>query len=257
MIGYHKRSDPATMYAKAEIDRLKKTGELGKLKYVRITLAGNDWMNNGFFDIIRSNDPRPDLKHDDPAQDMNEEEYRRYISFVNYYIHHVNLMRHILGESYAVKFVSGSEAMFAVSSKSGVDGVVEMTPYCGRLEWDETSLACFEHGYVRLETPCPLSINRPGSVELFRDAELQQKKVPAPEKWIGQAEFTGFAETEPAKGATAQKIVPSLPWIHAMRQQAMNFLSAIRGELQPLCGAEEALEDLKVARQYLKLLTGK
>lgn len=257
MIGYHKRSDPATMYAKAEIDRLKKTGELGKLKYVRITLAGNDWMNNGFFDIIRSNDPIPDLKHDDPAEDMNKEQYRRYISFVNYYIHHVNLMRHLLGDSYEVKFVSGSEAMFAVSSKSGVDGVVEMTPYGGRLEWDETSLVCFEHGYVRLDTPCPLSINRPGSVELFRDAELQQKKTTVPRQWWEAQEFTGFADTEPAKGNIAQKIVPSLPWIHAMRQQAMNFLSAISGEIRPLCDAEEALEDLQVARQYLKLVTGK
>jgi len=32
MVGYHKRSDPATMYAKAEIDRLKQTGEVGKLR---------------------------------------------------------------------------------------------------------------------------------------------------------------------------------------------------------------------------------
>ena len=31
MVGYHKRSDPATMYAKAEIDRLKASGELGKM----------------------------------------------------------------------------------------------------------------------------------------------------------------------------------------------------------------------------------
>ena len=34
MVGYHKRSDPATIAAKAEIDRLKQTGELGALKYV-------------------------------------------------------------------------------------------------------------------------------------------------------------------------------------------------------------------------------
>ncbi len=31
MVGYHKRSDPATMAAKAEIERLKESGELGKL----------------------------------------------------------------------------------------------------------------------------------------------------------------------------------------------------------------------------------
>ena len=54
-----------------------------------------------------------------------------------------------------------------------------------------------------------------------------------------------------------QTVIPQLPWVHAMRQQAMNFLAAIRGEAQPPCQTEEALEDLKVARQYLRLLTGK
>ncbi len=47
-----------------------------------------------------------------------------------------------------------------------------------------------------------------------------------------------------------------LPWVHAMRQQAMNFVAAIKGEIKPLCDAPEALEDLKVARQYIKLLKG-
>jgi predicted dehydrogenase len=39
MVGYHKRSDPATIYAKAEIDRLKQSGELGKMNYIRILMA--------------------------------------------------------------------------------------------------------------------------------------------------------------------------------------------------------------------------
>ncbi len=51
-------------------------------------------------------------------------------------------------------------------------------------------------------------------------------------------------------------IVPALPWIHAMRQQALNFVNAIKGETKPLCDAPEALEDLKVARQYIKLQRG-
>ncbi len=51
--------------------------------------------------------------------------------------------------------------------------------------------------------------------------------------------------------------VPQLPWIHAMRQQAINFVAAIKGERKPLCEAAEALEDLKIARAYIRLLTGK
>ena len=48
MVGYHKRSDPATMAAKAEIERLQETGELGEMKYVRITMPAGDWIAGGF-----------------------------------------------------------------------------------------------------------------------------------------------------------------------------------------------------------------
>src|SRR5512137_745219 len=61
MVGYHKRSDPATMYAKAEIDRLKAGGELGPLKYVRILMPAGDWVAAGYTDLIRSDEKGPDL----------------------------------------------------------------------------------------------------------------------------------------------------------------------------------------------------
>ena len=41
-----------------------------------------------------------------------------------------------------------------------------------------------------------------------------------------------------------------------MRRQASNFLRAIRGEAPPPCEAAEALEDLRVAREYLRLWRG-
>ena len=37
---------------------------------------------------------------------------------------------------------------------------------------------------------------------------------------------------------------------------AINFVAAVRGERAPLCEAAEALEDLRVARAYIGLLTG-
>ena len=107
MVGYHKRSDPATMVAKVEIDRLKQTGELGKMKDVRLRMPTGDWVAGGFYDLIGSN-------------------------------------------------------------------------------------------------------------------------------------------------ATA----PQMPWVHAMRQQAINFIAAIKGEIKPLCEAAEALEDMHVARQFLKHYKG-
>ena len=229
MIGYHKRSDPATMYAKAEVDRLKASGELGKLKYVRILMPAGDWVANGFIDLVGGNDPKIDLTWDPPATDMDKATYDEYVGFVNYYIHQVNLMRHLLGEAYEVKYADPSKVLLAGQSASGVACTLEMSPYCTTLDWQESALVCFEKGWVKLELPAPLASNRPGKVEVFKD---------------------------PGNGATPALTVPQFPWVHAMRQQAMNFVGAIQKKNAPLCTAAEALEDLKVARAYIKLLRG-
>jgi predicted dehydrogenase len=148
---------------------------------------------------------------------------------VNYYIHQVNLMRHLLGEPYRVTYAEPSRVLLAVQSASGVAGVIEMSPYHTTIDWQESALVAFDRGYVMLRLPAPVASNRPGSVEILLD---------------------------PGKGATPQTIVPHLPWVHAMRQQAISFVSAIQGKSKPPCEAPEALEDLKMAQDYIRLLKG-
>jgi len=228
MVGYHKRSDPATMWAHQEIARLRQSGELGALKYVRITMPAGDWIAGGFNDLISSNEAMPPLERDPAAPDMDEANYADYTSFVNYYIHQVNLLRHLLGESYTVTYADPSGVLLAVQSNSGITGTIEMTPYQTTIGWHETALVAFERGYVKISLPAPLASNRPGSVEVYSDPGVREP----------------------------QTIMPQLPWIHAMRSQAMNFISAIKRERPPLCDAYEALEDLQVARSYIRLWKG-
>jgi predicted dehydrogenase len=226
MVGYHKRSDPATRYAKAEITRLRQSGDLGALRYVRILMPAGDWIAGGFAELVRSDEPMPSLAADPPPSDMDATAFNEYTGFVNYYIHQVNLLRHLLGEPYQVTYADPSGVLLAVQSDSGVAGTIEMSPYTTTIDWQESALVAFEHGYVKLELPAPLALNRPGRVEILRD---------------------------PGKGAGPEVLVPQLPWIHAMRRQAMSFIEAIKGESKPPCEAAEALEDLKTARRYLRL----
>jgi predicted dehydrogenase len=102
-----------------------------------------------------------------------------------------------------------------------------MSPYRTTVDWQESALVAFEKGYVKLDLPAPLATNRPGRVEVFRD---------------------------PGEGAVPEAVVPQLPWEHAMKRQARNFIRAICGEARPPCEAAEALEDLKAARDYIHLL---
>ena len=230
MVGYHKRSDPATMHAKAEIDRLKASGELGALKYVRILMPSGDWVASGFTDLIRTEEKASDLAFDPPARDMDKATYDAYIVFVNYYIHQVNLMRHLLGESYRVTYADPSGILLAGVGASGTACAIEMTPYRTTLDWQESALVAFEKGYVKLELPAPLASNRPGRVEILRD---------------------------PGNGTAPELVSPQLPWVHAMRQQAMGFVRALKGEAKPPCDSVEALEDLRVAREYIRLWKGR
>ena len=229
LVGYHKRSDPATMYAKQEIARLKSTGELGAMKYVRILMPAGDWVANGFIDLLTSDEPMPPLECDELPSNMGPETRKEYDSFVNYYIHQVNLMRHLLGESYTVSYADPSNVMFVVHGDSGVTGVIEMSPYCTTIDWQEEALIAFEKGWIKVALPAPVASNRPGSVTIYRD---------------------------PGDGATPQQITPQLPWVHAMRQQAINFIDAVRGKETPLCEASEAFDDLKIARDYMVALKG-
>ena len=226
MVGYHKRSDPATMYMRQEIDRLKQTGELGALRYVRIVMPAGDWIAAGFNGLIRSDEPLPPLEKDPPASDMDADAYKQYVAFVNYYIHQVNLLRHLLGEPYTVTFADRGGVLLVAESSSGVTGTIEMSPYKTSIDWQESALVAFEHGYLKLELPAPLASNRPGRLEILRD---------------------------PGSGVVPTTTIPQLPWVGAMHQQAINFVKAIKGEAQPPCQAAEALEDLRIARDYIRL----
>ncbi len=230
MVGYHKRSDPAAMFAKSAIDKLKKSGEIGKLKYIRVLMPSGDWISNGFFDLINKDEYLKNLPGEPAPSDMDSKNYSKYVSFVNYYIHQVNLIRYLIGEKYDVTYADPNNILLVGKTAGSVTVSLEMSPYSTTLDWQESALVCFEKGWVKLELPSPLRINTPGKAEIFKDS---------------------------GNGKMPETIIPQFPWVHAMRQQAVNFISAVNGEIPPMCDAQEALEDLKVARQYLKLLTGK
>jgi len=226
MVGYHKRSDPATMFVKAKIDQWMKSGEMGTLQYVRITMPPGDWIASGGIGFIDTDDPRPPLEQEPPIADMDKKTAEEYVGFVNYYIHQVNLMRHLLGENYKVKYADQRGRIMAVEGVSGATGIIEMSPYNTSLEWEESALIAFDKGYILLRLPPPLAHNRAGVVELY---------------------------TDQGGGAVPMRQIPSLPSTDAMRQQAINFLKVARGEMAPPCDARESVEDLKIARDYIRL----
>ncbi len=225
MVGYHKRSDPAMAYAKSIVDEWKQSGEFGRMRLVRVTMPPGEW--TGAADkAVESGEPYPKVESEPNPPGMSDETAKKYDSFVNYYIHQVNAIRFLLGEPYKVSFADKSGALMACESASGVCATLEMAPYSTSVDWQETLLASFEKGFVKVELPAPLARQRPGRVTVMRD-----------------------------NGKSAPTITePVLPLRSAMRQQAYNFVAAVKGERPAPCVAKEALEDLKIARDYIKML---
>ena len=231
MIAYHKRSDLAAMAAKKEIDALKKSGELGKMTYIRMIMPAGDWVANGFCQNIDSKEDFPPLEWDPPASDMDKETYDAYGAFVNYYIHQVNFIRYMLGETWKPTYAASSGLMLAGESASGISCTLEMSPYVTTIDWQEEVLVCFERGWIKVTLPAPLTTNRASKLEVFRD---------------------------PGNGVAPKHEEIQLPWVGAMWQQARNFVAAVAGNRDvACCTAGDALEDIKFAREYIRLARGK
>ncbi len=232
MVGNHKRCELAVTYGKEKIEAYRESGQLGALKYIRMEMPPGDWRANGFREHIRVDDPTiAPLKEDLSDPDFSAEENEKYIYLVNFYIHQINLIRYFLGESYRVTYADPSEILLIGESASGIPCSLEMNTYRSTIAWNEKAFISFEKGFVEMGLPAPLAKNRPGWVRCFEDP--------------GDS------------GTTPVLITPDLPWEDAMRQQALQFVRAVQGEIDPPCTAYEALEDLKNAKEYLNLLLKK
>ncbi|MHC1695241.1 MAG: hypothetical protein AB9835_08210 [Eubacteriales bacterium] len=114
--------------------------------------------------------------------------------------------------------------LLTVQSKSGVCGIIEMASYSTSDDWQEEAMVCFERGWVKVGLPAPLASQQAGKVTVFTDN--------------GAGVFTS----------------PRLPNVHAMKNQASNFIKAIKGEKNAPCLSSEAVKDLDFAMDYVNFM---
>ena len=221
MVAYHKRSDLATEYAISLIEKWKASGEMGKMKYVRISMPPGDWIG-GAEGALFTDEVTENFTPEAAALGFDAATHDRMIVFVNYYIHQVNYMRHMFGEDYKLTFVDKSEVMLAVESASGVCGVIEMSAYETTDDWQEKILVTFEKGWIEIALPAPLASQQAGKVTYYDNS-----------KEMGVL------------------ISPRMPNVCAMRNQADRFAKAVRGVQPAPCLSDEAVKDLALSIDYI------
>ncbi|MCL1858024.1 MAG: Gfo/Idh/MocA family oxidoreductase [Oscillospiraceae bacterium] len=220
MVGNHKRSDPATEHALDIINKWKQSGEMGKMTYVRLSMPPGNWRKDCDMPFMTSEPPGP--VPPEPGPDGIDKITRnKMIWFVNYYIHQVNLMRYLLGEDYRLTYAD--RYFFSAKSESGVNCILELEPFNTSVDWQEHALVCFEKGWVRIDLAAPLAPVS-GTVTVYED-----------------------------KGWDSVFSYPVMPNVCAMRNQAKNFLLAVRGERPAPCVSSEAVKDLRIAEDYIRM----
>jgi predicted dehydrogenase len=227
MLGYHRRSDPATREAKRTVDEWRTSGELSALRYVRICYPDGDWIANAHAALIDTGEEQPLLPSEElPAEFAADEDSRgALLRGANALVHPLNLLRHFLAERYRLVFAHASGRLYAFESESGVPATIEAAPYRLSVGFEEEVLVAFEYGYVRLRPAPSLAVNRAGTLEVYRDR---------------------------GAGAVPQRIAPELPSIDPMRAQAADFLRVCRGEAAPPTDAAEGAEDLHLVADIVR-----
>jgi predicted dehydrogenase len=226
MLGYQRRSDPATREAKRTVDSWKASGEMGALRYLRICYSDGDWTANADARLIDVGEEPPAVPAEEAPEFAADDDASWALSIaVDTLVHPLNLLRHFLGERYGLVFVHASGRLLVFESESGVPATIEVTPYRMSVGFDEELLVAFERGYVRLRPAPSLAINRAGTLEVYRD---------------------------PGDGAMPELSSPRLPWIDPMQAQAADFLRVCRGEAPPPTDAAEAAEDLHLVSDIVR-----
>jgi len=226
-IGYHKRSDPASVYAKSLLRTWQDSGEKGTLHHIRVSMPPGDWTQGPY--RFRRNIPSqtelsfPEISQ--PDQIHGETYKRQFLEFVNYYIHQVNLIRFLSGQDYQVTYASRNQRLLIAELEDGSSVCLEMATHSSPIDWQESAECFFDHAWLRLRLPSPMIQLQAGTVETC-DLNHQRQDI----------------------------TLSSFPPESAMLCQARNFLNFIRGDYQDNCSVEDAYKDLKVAEQYLAAL---
>jgi predicted dehydrogenase len=230
-IGYMKRHDPSAKLARETVLKWKENGDCGKLNYIRATMPpSGDWT---YFieDPINLGDipQKYDNEYPEAIHEWIPENLRNlYDEFINYYIHQVNLIRYLIGEDYTIDYVDPGLKLIAAKSDSGATCVLEMADYGLKNTWQEYYKICFEHGKIDLQMPAPLARQKAGNVRIYKE--------------------NGFISSEP------ETIEPFIPQKWCFFEQAQHFIECVRDGKPTIAPASDAVKDLLVSEQFIKLL---
>jgi len=226
MVAYMKRFDAGNVLFKQTVDRLRASGELGRLRYVRNAAILGDWTAGLETPVIGSDEPYPPSV-DHLPQWLAASRRTGYMHFIQQYTHNINFLRWLLDCAPGVLqpravLLDPGDGLSGLTALDAAGTLVAMESGCvHHHEWNERTSCYFEKGVVESSMFTLLLRNVPSTVEIYAKG----------------ADRAAASRTElfPADGRS---------W--AYRTEVEHFLTCLRSGAAFRSPGEDALEDVRL-----------
>ena len=257
MVGYMKRYDAGNELAHELIGGWRRSGEAGRLLYVRAHGFGGDWVAGLDVPVLTSDEPPPPAPTEAHLPDwLPPERAGTYVSFLQQYTHNVNLLRYFLDAGDEAGVVSAD-----LDDGDGYTGVtvlrvdgVRCTLETGSLRyhrWDEHTQVYFQEGWVHTWAPPLLLRNAVAEVEVYRSSSGGAERGASGEG-AGGSEAAGSEGAAGAVRHTVSRPLAEPRWSWAYRREAEHFLAGVRSGAPFRSSGEDTRSDVRLLEEVYR-----
>ncbi|MBI3971949.1 MAG: Gfo/Idh/MocA family oxidoreductase [Chloroflexi bacterium] len=244
MVAYMKRYDAGNELAHGVIQEWRRTGEHGRLLYVRAHGFCGDWLAGIDAPVARSEEPPPAAPREEHLPAWLPREYGgRYVGFLQQYTHNINLLRFLLDadDDARVAHVDldpDGRTGVVILQVAGARCVLE-TGQLRYHRWDEHTQAYFERGWVHTWAPPLLLRNAVAEVEIYRSDLPEAGGAP------GGLDEHGVQHT-------ITRALPEPRWSWAYKREAEHFVESLRTGA-PFCSSgEDTRTDVRLMEEIYR-----
>ena len=224
MVGFMKRYDRGVNLSKERLDGVYANGQLGATQLVIAWCMGGDWLRNVERPIMTDEavPPQPDFEPRNPDW-MSPSRQATFNTYMNIFAHNLNLARYLFPQKLTVRGALLREGMLNQTTHLESGGVlVNLYGVSVHSEWWlERTEVYFERGWVRVDTPSPMSEQDAAQVEVYN----------------GETRTTEILNGEPC-------------W--AFRAQAEHFIDCVANDRIPRSNGEDCLEDMRLMEDVFR-----
>ncbi len=217
--GFMRRHDEGVKIAKALLDELVATNELGDVLFFRCyCFGGGDYCN--ISGHTKTSEPQPrHLILPIAPEWLPQTLEKEYESFLNVFVHDVNLIRYLVNHTPAVTHVDYRENSGSICFDFGnFPGVFEFAHLDTTRYWEEGVEIVFTNGRLVLELTPAFLRNQPACVKLYKEKS----------------------------NGTTEMVNPRGDWTWAFKRQAQAFVDNLLNGTESLASGADSLEDLRL-----------